>query len=348
MTTRSSWATPTTSLTTALVPSFPPSTIGPSSTTKFTATWQGFDTQARRPRRSASRAGVAPDQKVCIVAVGGTGVGADLLGGGRCGRSARRSGASRVPDDRGGGAPFDPDALPRTDGLEVRAFVPTCTATSRRATSAWCRGVYHLDGADRERPALPLLPARSPLRAELPRAPPARPLPRRTFMEFESATPESIGSADCRGVGEGHSTTGRSRPQHRARRRADIAELLDMAGVDSPAFPATFGFLCELHRRRPSGSRRASAGSSASGVAPPVGDGAATRGVQASDEWWDSSKRSIAGKRQIPCDDLVSDLIAAHDRSGRRDDRELVAAVLRAHRVGADRAPGNCRRFVRA
>jgi pimeloyl-ACP methyl ester carboxylesterase len=84
----------------------------------------GFD-PAEFADREALRAelGYAPDERVCIVTVGGSGVGGDLL--------HRVAGAfpdakSRVPELRMvvvAGPRIDPASLPRADGLEVRAYV---------------------------------------------------------------------------------------------------------------------------------------------------------------------------------------------------------------------------------
>jgi pimeloyl-ACP methyl ester carboxylesterase/predicted glycosyltransferase len=83
----------------------------------------GFDPPGDRERARAGF-GYAPDEKVCIVTVGGSGVGAPLL---------RRVIASYpeakriVPELRMvvvAGPRIDPDSLPRHDGLDVRAYVP--------------------------------------------------------------------------------------------------------------------------------------------------------------------------------------------------------------------------------
>jgi pimeloyl-ACP methyl ester carboxylesterase/predicted glycosyltransferase len=85
----------------------------------------GFEPAALADR-AALRAelGFEPDEKVCIVAVGGSGVGEHLLRR----VAASFSDAQRlVPELRMiavAGPRIDPARLPRADGLEVRAFVP--------------------------------------------------------------------------------------------------------------------------------------------------------------------------------------------------------------------------------
>jgi len=80
----------------------------------------GFD-----PRELGDRGELAyrDDERVCIVTVGGSGVGAHLL---RRVIAAFPEAKERVPDLRMvvvAGPRIDPDSLPRHDGLEVRAYV---------------------------------------------------------------------------------------------------------------------------------------------------------------------------------------------------------------------------------
>ncbi|MBA3413105.1 MAG: alpha/beta hydrolase, partial [Actinobacteria bacterium] len=84
----------------------------------------GFD-PAQFADREALRAelGYAPDEQVCIVAVGGSGVGAHLL---RKVIAAFPEAKERVPALRMivvAGPRIDPASLPRHQGLEVRAYV---------------------------------------------------------------------------------------------------------------------------------------------------------------------------------------------------------------------------------
>jgi len=80
----------------------------------------GFD-----PRQLADREalGYRPDERVCIVTVGGSGVGGHLL---RRVIAAFPEAKKRVPDLRMivvAGPRIDPASLPATDGLEIRPYV---------------------------------------------------------------------------------------------------------------------------------------------------------------------------------------------------------------------------------
>jgi predicted glycosyltransferase len=80
----------------------------------------GFDPRALGDR---GELGYADDERVCIVTVGGSGVGAHLL---RRVIESFPEAKERVPDLRMivvAGPRIDPDSLPRHDGLEVRAYV---------------------------------------------------------------------------------------------------------------------------------------------------------------------------------------------------------------------------------
>jgi predicted glycosyltransferase len=85
----------------------------------------GFD-PAELADRQALRAelGYGPDERVCVVTVGGSGVGGPLL---RKVMAAYPLARRRVPGLRMivvAGPRIDPAGLPAHDGLEVRAFVP--------------------------------------------------------------------------------------------------------------------------------------------------------------------------------------------------------------------------------
>jgi pimeloyl-ACP methyl ester carboxylesterase/predicted glycosyltransferase len=84
----------------------------------------GFD-PAQFADRDALRSelGYGPDEKVCIVTVGGSGVGESLL---KRVMSSFHEAKSRVPELRMivvAGPRIDPDSLPNADGLEVRPYV---------------------------------------------------------------------------------------------------------------------------------------------------------------------------------------------------------------------------------
>jgi predicted glycosyltransferase len=85
----------------------------------------GFE-PTEAPDREALRArlGFAPDEKVCIVTVGGSGVGAHLL---RRVIASYPEAKRLVPDLRMivvAGPRIDPESLPRHEGLEIRPYVP--------------------------------------------------------------------------------------------------------------------------------------------------------------------------------------------------------------------------------
>jgi pimeloyl-ACP methyl ester carboxylesterase/predicted glycosyltransferase len=78
------------------------------------------------PSREALRArlGYGPDEKVCIVTVGGSGVGADLL---RRVINSYAEAKQNIPELRMvvvAGPRIDPESLPEQEGLEIRAYVP--------------------------------------------------------------------------------------------------------------------------------------------------------------------------------------------------------------------------------
>jgi hypothetical protein len=85
----------------------------------------GFDPAAVADRdRLRAELGYRPDEQVCIVTVGGSGVGGALL---RRAIEAFPAARQRVPGLRMiavAGPRIDPAALPLTEGLEVRPYVP--------------------------------------------------------------------------------------------------------------------------------------------------------------------------------------------------------------------------------
>jgi pimeloyl-ACP methyl ester carboxylesterase/predicted glycosyltransferase len=84
----------------------------------------GFDPAAFADREATrTELGYAPDEKVCIVAVGGTGVGQHLL---RRVMAAFPEARRRVPELRMivvAGPRIDPQSLPPVEGIEVRGYV---------------------------------------------------------------------------------------------------------------------------------------------------------------------------------------------------------------------------------
>ncbi|MGQ0607419.1 MAG: glycosyltransferase [Chloroflexota bacterium] len=85
----------------------------------------GFDPTAFADRESLrAELGYAPDEQVCVVTVGGSGVGGDLL---RRLIAAYPKAKARLPALRMivvAGPRIDPAALPAAEGLEVRPYVP--------------------------------------------------------------------------------------------------------------------------------------------------------------------------------------------------------------------------------
>ena len=161
----------------------------------------GFD-----PAEFADRAalrdelGYREDEQVCIVTVGGSGVGADLL---RRVIAAFPEAKELVPALRMivvAGPRIDPTRLPAHEGLEVRAVRPPAVPAPCRLRPRRRPGRSdHFDGADGEPAPVPLLPASSPLRAELPRPPQAGALRRRTLHGLRTRRPARDRRSDRRG-----------------------------------------------------------------------------------------------------------------------------------------------------
>ncbi len=210
------------------LPAHPPT--GPSAHYDFAGYVTGFDpadvarprAAARRARLPAGRAGLRRHRR--------------RLGGRPFAPAARHRRVSRgAPSSCPGlrmivvaGPRIDPALARRShDGLEVRAYVPGPLPPPRRLRPRRRPGrADDGDGADREPAAVPLLPAAAPLRAELPRPPPARPLRRRARMDFDTATPGVDRRGDRRrDRPRGRLPAGRRRTAPRGRPRR-IAELL--------------------------------------------------------------------------------------------------------------------------
>ena len=158
------------------------------------------------------RLGYRPDERVCVVAVGGSGVGGPLL---RRVADAFPHAAAKLPElrmvvvvraaDRPGvGARAAGRGGPR---LRARA-APRAGRVRRRGGAG---RADHDDGARGRAAALPLLPARPPLRAAGARAAPARAVPGRAAHGLRRRGP----GADRRGA------RGRARHPRRLRLRGD-------------------------------------------------------------------------------------------------------------------------------
>ena len=91
---------------------------------QFSGHITGFDPEDFRDRTTLrAELGYGPDEQVCIVSVGGSGVGRDLL---RRVIEAYPEGKRRVPNLRMiviAGPRIDPEELPRIDGVEIRPYV---------------------------------------------------------------------------------------------------------------------------------------------------------------------------------------------------------------------------------
>ena len=124
--------------------------------------------------------GYRPDERVCIVTVGGSGVGTHLI---RRILQSYPMARARLPELRMilvAGPRIDPASLERAGrrrGARLRAGSRPPSGGLRSGAGAG--RPHHLHGADGGRNAVPLFPAQEPFRAELPRRPPARPLRRR-------------------------------------------------------------------------------------------------------------------------------------------------------------------------
>ncbi len=188
----------------------------------------GFDPAALADReRLRSELGYRPDEQVCIVTVGGTGVGADLL---RRAIAAFPAAKQLVPELRMivvAGPRIDPGepARPRRAGgaaVRLRALPPPGGVRHRDRAGGPDDG----DGADREPQAVPGVPAPPPLRAELPRTPPARALPGGADDGLRRPTAPTRSPARSPRSSRGRSTTSPSTGPGAARAAASIAELL--------------------------------------------------------------------------------------------------------------------------
>src|SRR5207244_2996455 len=92
---------------------------------EFSGYITGFDPAALGGRAELrDRFGYAPEEKVCIVAVGGSGVGTHLL---RRAIDAYATARRRIAELRMvvvAGPRIDPDALPRHQGIDIHGYVP--------------------------------------------------------------------------------------------------------------------------------------------------------------------------------------------------------------------------------
>ena len=216
----------------------------------FTGYVTGFD-PADLGERTKLRAelGYSDDEQVCIVTVGGSGVGADLL---RRVIAAFPQAKERVPDLRMivvAGPRIDPDSLAShagTRGGPLRA--QPLPAPGRLRPRRGARRAHDLDGADGEQATVPLLPLAPSLRAELPRPP----SPRKLWRGPADGLRRLATRADRRGDSTGDRPR-RGLPRRGGRRRrhggaADRRAAVALATQHAPctprfvSLPATVGY----------------------------------------------------------------------------------------------------------
>jgi pimeloyl-ACP methyl ester carboxylesterase/predicted glycosyltransferase len=187
----------------------------------------GFD-PADLADRAAIRdeLGYRPDERVCVVTVGGSGVGAPLL---RRVIESFPEARRLVPDLRMvvvAGPRIDPEALPRHEGLEVRAFVPDLYRHLAACDLAVVQGglTTTMELTANRRPFL-YFPLRHHfeqnfhVRHRLDRYGAGR------CMDFDVATPDVLGAAIAEEIGR-EVTVRPVDPAAAARVAARIAELL--------------------------------------------------------------------------------------------------------------------------
>ena len=140
-TVRSSSATPTTSCPARSAPACPRSVEWTEQHFAFSGYITGFDQRAVADRRALrSELGYTADEQVCVVTVGGSGVGGALLRRVVESFEEARHLVPAPPDGRGRGPADRPgDARRPRRTRNPRASSPTCTGTSRRATWPSCR-----------------------------------------------------------------------------------------------------------------------------------------------------------------------------------------------------------------
>ena len=177
----------------------------------------GFDLRAVADR-AALRAELGyGDEPLCLVAVGGSGVGTPLL---RRVIEALPLARERVPGLRTvavAGPRIDPTSLPQADGLEVRGYVHELYRHLAACDVAVVQGglttTMELVAAQRPFVSIPLA---SHFEQRVPRPPPPRPLRRGGLARLQRREPGGAGGRDRRRVRERAIL-----PPDRTRRRRD-------------------------------------------------------------------------------------------------------------------------------
>ena len=200
--------------------------------------------------------GYRPDERVCIVTVGGSGVGAHLI------RRILQSYpivSAKLPELRMivvAGPRIDPASLDAPAGVEVRAFVPDLDRHLAACDLALVQGgLTTCMELDRGRNAVPLFPAQEPLRAELPRRASSRPLRRRAAHGVRDVD----AGHDCGRHGRRAAGADRFRPVEAdgaARAARMLAELFELTGFRHDRGRARMHRL-RRKRGRPDGRARA-------------------------------------------------------------------------------------------
>ena len=194
----SSSATPTTSSRTPSAPALPPIRDWTEQHYDFAGYITGFD-----PRQLGDREalGYHAGERVCLVTVGGSGVGGHLL---RRVIAAFPEAKQRIPGLRMivvTGPRIDPGSLPAYDGLEVRPYVHELYRHLAACDLAVVQGglttAMELTASRRPFLYFPLAPTSS----RTPTSPPARPLPRRPHMDYQTAGPADIAAAIAAEIG---------------------------------------------------------------------------------------------------------------------------------------------------
>ena len=170
--------------------------------------------------------GYAPDERVCVVTVGGSGVGTHLL---RRLIDTYPLAASAVPGLRMlvvAGPRIDPASLPAPRRSRSPRLSPQPAPPSRRQRSGrHPRRPHHLHGAHRNQPAIHLPPPPPTLRAAVPRPPPPAAIPRRTTDRLPRRQPRHARGRHRRRDCSSHRLPPR-RANGAARAAAAIATLL--------------------------------------------------------------------------------------------------------------------------
>ena len=165
----------------------------------------GFDPAEFADReRLRAELGLRADEQVCLVTVGGSGVGGDLLRRVIAAFPEAKRAGPGAADDRRRRPAHRPGRRSRgTTGLEVRAYVHDLYRHLAACDLAVVQGglTTAMELTANQRPFL-YFPLRPPLRAELPRPPPARAL-RRGPPRWTSrrAGPDEIAAAIAEEIG---------------------------------------------------------------------------------------------------------------------------------------------------